>query len=119
VPDRPATITEGPVALVIGQRWSLAIVSALAKGPLRFSALRSTIPGLSANLLALRLETLATAGIVQPVVLPPPASVAAYALTAWGAELGPIITRLENWASGGNRPTPATPCYAATIGVPA
>lgn len=101
MPDRAAAVAKGPVALIAGQRWSLAIVAALTTGPQRFGALKAAVPGISADLLTRRLEELTSAGILQPVVLRPPASVAAYALTGWGAELGPILIRLKQWASRG------------------
>ena len=86
------------LALVTGQRWSLAVVAALAGGPARFGAIRAAIPGISANLLTRRLEALALAGIVERIELPPPASIAAYALTGWGRDLVPIVADLTRWA---------------------
>lgn len=103
--DPSHAYTRGPLSLITAQRWSLAIIATLAPGPLRFSALKAAIRGLSGNLLARRLEALAEAGIVQHIELPAPASVRAYALTRWGTELGPILDELEKWSKC---PPPAT-----------
>ncbi len=69
---------------LVGERWSLLIVRELMFGGRRFSELRGSLPGISANILTMRLEGLERIGIVQRRTLPPPASVQIYELTPWG-----------------------------------
>ena len=84
---------------LIGERWALLIVRELVLGPRRYTDLRAELPGISSNVLAHRLEELATSGILTRRTLPPPAGSAVYELTAWGAELDPILTRLGRWGA--------------------
>ena len=48
---------------LVGERWSLLIVRELMFGGRRFSDLRSGLPGVSANILAQRLERLERVGM--------------------------------------------------------
>ena len=49
---------------LIGERWALLIVRELMFGPLRFSALRANLSGISAKVLTERLEKLEGAGVL-------------------------------------------------------
>ncbi len=82
---------------LLGERWTLLLVRELLLGPKRFGALRESLPGISANLLSARLRSLVEAGVVERVELPAPASVEAYALTARGEELRPVMNSLALW----------------------
>lgn len=84
---------------LIGERWALLVVRELLLGPKRFTDLRSGIPGASPDVLANRLRELRDAGIVFQHRLPPPAGSHVYELTAWGAELEPVVTHLGRWGS--------------------
>lgn len=82
----------------VGERWSLLIMRELMFGPRRFSDLKADLTGISATVLTQRLAGLERSGIVCRRVLPPPASVRVYALTAWGCEAEPIFQALGRWA---------------------
>ena len=84
---------------IIGERWALPVMRELMLGPRRFGELRKSLPALSANVLTQRLDGLATAGIVERVKLPPPASVQVYALTEWGQQAGPVFQAIGRWAA--------------------
>ena len=84
---------------ILGERWALLVVRELMLGPKRFGDLRTSLPGLSANVLTQRLEGLETAGVVVRRRLPPPASVQVYELTEWGREAEPIIQAMGRWAA--------------------
>src|SRR6201990_164332 len=71
---------------LVGERWALLVMRELFWGPRRFSDLRSSLPGLSANVLTQRLEGLEASGIVVKRKLAPPASVQVYDLSDWGRE---------------------------------
>jgi hypothetical protein len=72
-------------------------------GPLRFSDLRTGLPGASPNVLSQRLRELETAGVIRRRKLAPPAASRVYELTEHGAGLGPILTALGTWALGSTR----------------
>lgn len=82
---------------VLGERWTILVLRELAMGPRRYKDLLESLTGIGTNLLAARLKTLETAGVIAPVVLPPPASVRAYELTAFGEQLRPILSQLAVW----------------------
>src|SRR5690242_18323768 len=100
---------------LVGERWSLLIVRELMFGGRRFSELRSGLPGVSANILARRLESLERAGIIQRRKLPPPASVQLYELTSWGYEAEIILQELGRWATRSPLHDPTLPLSAASI----
>ena len=82
---------------VVGERWTLLIVRDLLTGPKRFSDLLAGLPGIGTGLLAGRLKFLQDEGLIVPVILPPPARVAGYALTEAGEELRPAVMALASW----------------------
>ena len=83
---------------LIGERWSMPLIRELLLGPRRFSDLKTSLNGISANVLTQRLEGLETAGVLVRRKLPPPASVQVYELTPWGYESAPIFQALGRWA---------------------
>jgi DNA-binding HxlR family transcriptional regulator len=83
---------------LIGERWSMPLIRELLLGPRRFSDLKTSLNGISANVLTQRLEGLEAAGVLIRRKLPPPASVQVYELTPWGYEAAPIFQALGRWA---------------------
>ena len=100
---------------LVGERWALLIVRELMFGGRRFSDLRASLPGISANVLTQRLEGLERAGIVQRRKLPPPSSARIYELTPWGYEAEPAIQTLGRWAVRSPLHDPTLPLSAASI----
>ena len=101
---------------LVGERWALLIVRELMFGPRRFSQLRASLPGISANVLTQRLEGLEVAGIVVRRKLPPPADdVQAYELTPWGYEAETAIQELGRWAVRSPQHDATLPLSAASI----
>lgn len=83
---------------VVGDRWSLLLVRELLYlGPRRFRDLRAALPGLAPNLLTRRLRELEKGGVVARAMLPEPASVRVYRLTARGRALEPAVFALLQW----------------------
>lgn len=94
---------------LIGERWSMPLIRELLLGPRRFSDLRASLQGISANVLTQRLEGLEGAGVLIRRKLPPPASVQVYELTPWGYEAAPIFQALGRWAVRSPRHDPTRP----------
>ena len=84
---------------LVGERWALLVMRELMLGPKRFSDLRESLPGISANVLTQRLEGLEAAGVLVRRRLPPPAAAQVYELTEWGYESEPIFQALGRWAA--------------------
>lgn len=80
---------------LVGDRWTMLVVRELLfLGPRRFTDLRAALPGMASNLLAQRLRSLESAGLLERDVLPPPAASAVYRLTALGQALEPVAREL-------------------------
>jgi DNA-binding HxlR family transcriptional regulator len=101
--DRKRTYEDGCATAhalnLLGERWSLLVVRELMLGPKRFSDLRRSLPGISANVLTQRLTELEAAHLLRRRDLPPPASVQVYELTPWGYQLEPVFQVLGRWAA--------------------
>jgi DNA-binding HxlR family transcriptional regulator len=82
---------------VVGERWTLLIVRELLMGARRYSDLLADLPGVGTNLLAERLRFLVEKGVVQRVESAGPSSRSAYALTATGEQLRPLVLGLARW----------------------
>jgi DNA-binding HxlR family transcriptional regulator len=100
---------------LLGERWSLLIVRELMFGGRRFSELRDGLPGISANILTIRLEGLERVGVIQRRTLPPPAAVQIYELTPWGYEAEVILRELGRWAARSPLHDPSLPLSTASL----
>jgi len=83
---------------LIGKRWTGAILSSLTEGPLRFGELSRAVPGVSDRLLSTRLRELEGEGLVEREVEAGAPVKVTYSLTEKGADLGPVIDELKQWA---------------------
>jgi DNA-binding HxlR family transcriptional regulator len=100
---------------LVGERWALLVMRELMLGPKRFSDLRTSLPGISANVLTQRLEGLEEAGVLTRHKLPPPANAQVYELTAWGYEAEPIFQALGRWAARSPLHDPTLPFSATSL----
>jgi DNA-binding HxlR family transcriptional regulator len=100
---------------LVGERWALLVMRELMLGPKRFSDLRASLPGISANVLTQRLEGLEANGLVKRRRLPPPASAQVYELTSWGYGAEPIIETLGRWATRSPAHDPSLPLSATSL----
>jgi DNA-binding HxlR family transcriptional regulator len=82
---------------ILGERWAILVIRELLLGPKRFKHLLAALPGIGSNRLADRLRGLEDAGIVRKTVLPAPATVPAYELTAEGERLRDPLLALGLW----------------------
>lgn len=81
---------------IVGERWSLLIVRELLPGPMRYTELKTSLAGVATNLLAERLRTLESHGIVQRQLGDDGVR---YALTPRGAELREPMESLGRWGA--------------------
>jgi DNA-binding HxlR family transcriptional regulator len=84
---------------VVGDRWALLVVRELMQGPKRYTDLAEGLPGIGTNILAARLRSLETAGVITKKMLPPPAASRVYELTEYGLELKPVMRELALWGA--------------------
>lgn len=82
---------------LIGQRWSPAILLALARGATRFTEILASVGGLSDRMLALRLRQLGDAGLVERSITPSTPVQVRYSLTDPGRELLQSLQPLVSW----------------------
>lgn len=88
-----------PLALAVellGERWTLLVVSRLVDGCRRFNEIHRGVPKISATLLSQRLSQLEHAGLIERRPLPGGRG-HEYLLTEAGAELEPLIMDLAVW----------------------
>src|SRR5256885_16808506 len=80
---------------VVGDRWSLLIVRELLVGPMRYGELVASLGGIATNLLADRLRSLESAGVIERRL--GQTSGAVYALTPGGRELPERVEPPIGW----------------------
>ena len=77
---------------ILGERWSLMIISDLLTGSTRFNDLARGLPGLSRTLLTKRLRDFERAGLVERIGTD-------YLLTPAGLDLRPVVFGLGEWGA--------------------
>jgi DNA-binding HxlR family transcriptional regulator len=82
----------------IADKWAILILGLLEKGPLRFTALRREISGISQKMLTQTLRGLERDGIVQRTVYAQVPPRVEYALTPLGKTLCKPMAALRHWA---------------------
>jgi DNA-binding HxlR family transcriptional regulator len=83
---------------VLAHKWTLLIVLALKKGPLRFTRLRSLVPGVTSQVLTESLRELERGGIVVRQEYPAVPPHVEYSLTELGATLCEPVRAIRAWA---------------------
>lgn len=82
----------------VGDRWSLIVVVALNRGPLRFNQLRRHLDGVSQRMLTLTLRNLERDGLISRTIFPGVPVGVEYALTSLGESLHAAAEGLLDWA---------------------
>ena len=80
---------------VIGCRWTISVLGAVAKGVNRPGALERHIDGISAKVLADRLRKFTRAGIFERVQFPEIPPRVEYRLTAYGKKFRRLLREVE------------------------
>ena len=81
----------------IGDKWTVMVVGALSKGPMRFNALLRFIGGVSHRMLTLTLRGLEHDGLVKRTVYASVPPKVEYELTEVGASLVKPLAALSEW----------------------
>lgn len=81
----------------VSDKWSLLVIHALDRGPLRFNALRREVGAISQKVLASTLRGLEENGFVSRTVTPATPPQVEYALTALGLDFVPPVRALATW----------------------
>lgn len=87
----------GSVLDRIGDKWTIMVVGALSKGPVRFNALLRLIDGVSHRMLTLTLRGLEQDGLVHRKVYPTVPPKVEYRLTEIGSSLIEPLSALSSW----------------------
>jgi DNA-binding HxlR family transcriptional regulator len=82
----------------IGGKWSVQILLAAIRGPVRFTALERSIEGISRRMLTLTLRNLERDGLIIRTVYPTVPSKVEYTATAVAQELSDALCALTGWA---------------------
>jgi DNA-binding HxlR family transcriptional regulator len=83
---------------LLGEKWTLVVLTALRTDRRRFSELKREIPGVSQRMLAQTLRELERAHFVDRVVLSTTPPRVEYALTDLGRGLFPHLRAMREWA---------------------
>ncbi|MFH8612148.1 winged helix-turn-helix transcriptional regulator [Streptomyces sp. NPDC018029] len=82
---------------VVG-KWSVPIIIAAARGPIRFTELERAIEGISRRMLTLTLRNLERDGLLKRTVHPTVPPKVEYELTSVARELHDTLLSLTGWA---------------------
>ena len=86
------------VISLVGDKWSVLVVSTLGGGTLRFSELKRAVEGISQKMLTTTLRGLERDGYLTRTVYPTVPPRVDYELTPLGRELLEPVAALGNWA---------------------
>jgi DNA-binding HxlR family transcriptional regulator len=98
----------------ISDKWTLLVVRALGKGPLRFNALKREVGDVSQKMLTATVRELEENGFVSRTVTPTMPPQVEYALTDLGRDLRHPVQALADWViENSSRMDAARAAYAA------
>ncbi|CZT35563.1 transcriptional regulator, HxlR family [Rhizobium sp. 9140] len=83
----------------IGGKWTTLMIHALSEGPMRFSALKRTIPDISQRMLTQTLRDLQRDGYISRTVYPTNPPSVDYALTDLGRSFLTVLLPLVDWSA--------------------
>ena len=83
---------------VLSDKWVTLVLTALADGPRRYSALARTIAGVSQKMLTQTLRALERDGLLTRTVTPSVPLRVDYELTPLGRSLLPVVQAIKDWA---------------------
>ncbi|MFF8928353.1 winged helix-turn-helix transcriptional regulator [Streptomyces longwoodensis] len=81
-----------------GDKWSVLVIGTLENGPVRYTDLQRSVPGISQRMLTHTLRQLRRDGLVTRTAYPEVPPRVEYALTELGTTLLDAVTALIDWA---------------------
>lgn len=94
--ERTCTVLE--VLSRVSGKWSIGILLAASPGPIRFTELERTVPGISRRMLTLTLRNLERDGLLARRVYPTVPPRVEYTATEMARELNETLQSLADWA---------------------
>ncbi len=82
----------------IGDKWTILVISTLGNGPLRYSDLLASIPGVSQRMLTVTLKALERDWLVTRTAFPEVPPRVEYELTTLGRSLLDAVLSMASWA---------------------
>lgn len=82
----------------IGDKWTVLVISTLGSGPLRYSDLLASIPGISQRMLTVTVKELERDGLVTRTAYPEVPPRVVYEITDLGQSLREAVLALAGWA---------------------
>ncbi len=87
------------VLVSVGDKWTILVVGALAKGRLRYNEIQRRVSGISQRMLTLTLKRLEADGVVTRTLFPSVPPRVDYELTELGITLRGALVPLHLWAA--------------------
>ncbi len=82
----------------IGDKWTMLVISTLGEGPLRYSDVQASIPGISQRMLTQTLKLLERDGLITRTAYAEVPPRVEYELTDLGRSLMAAVTAMARWA---------------------
>lgn len=101
----------------IGDKWTVLVISTLGPGPLRYSDLQASVPGISQRMLTVTLKELERDGLVTRTAFPEVPPRVVYELTTLGQSLREAVLALAGWAASNHAAVAANRAVHEVTGV--
>lgn len=101
----------------IGDKWTVLIISTLSTGPLRYSDVQASIPGISQRMLTQTLKHLERDGLITRTAYAEVPPRVEYELTTLGRSLKDAVTSLVGWAASHHGEIAGNRAVSEQIGV--
>lgn len=82
---------------LVGGKWKLHIIHALARRPMRFKELQREIGDITSRVLSKELKELEANELINRTVYDTSPVTVEYSLTKYGSSLKPVVTSLYEW----------------------
>ena len=83
----------------IGDKWTVLVIATLGTGPMRYSDLQASVPGISQRMLTVTLKALERDGLATRTAFAEVPPRVEYELTALGESLLDAVVSLAGWAA--------------------
>jgi len=83
----------------VGDKWTVLVISTLGSGPVRYSDLQASVPGISQRMLTVTLKQLERDGLITRTAYPEVPPRVMYELTGLGRSLLDAVVTLAGWAA--------------------